>query len=496
METSEEAAEPGNLQIAQSSANDPAATSREFSQRFAGLLQEATATYREIWWVAIPFVLQQILQTLYTLVDLWWLGRLSTEAVAAVTAASSLFFFILAFVIGVAISASVSVGRAHGAAVEEAHKAGIVWGKIALGFMVGLGASALGIIVAPHAFALLGLPPFSLLQSLALEYFFIVMGGVPLLAVTVVAMSSLQAMGRQWYGPLANTLGLVLNAILDPLFLFWFLWGVKGVAVATILVQAVVSLFLLGVVWRAVGQPPRWRHLPRVAGDVVRSYLSVGLTTTGEMIARAISSVVFVALVAPFGAAALAAYGAGNQIYTTAILFFLGVAFAVGTLSARAVGAGDLRKVGRLVRWGAALNATLLFVVGVAAWYSAPLLAQQFLPNDLEAQRQATTMVRWVFGGLWLAGITVVCVGALRALGYGVAALVVSLVYLVVQFGVAWFGSRWWGVEGIWIAYPASFAVGALLASAVFWWALGRETKDVLKQVSRRNAGAKGEISV
>ncbi|GIW68896.1 MAG: MATE family efflux transporter [Candidatus Parcubacteria bacterium] len=475
METGEEATEPAILQSAKTSKEEFVTTSRELPQRFTGLLQEAIATYREIWWVAVPFVLQQILQTLYTLVDLWWLGRLSTEAVAAVTAASSLFFFILAFVIGVAISASVSVGRAHGAALEGAHKAGIVWGKIALGFMVGLGAAALGIIAAPRAFALLGLPPFSLLQSLALEYFLIVMGGVPLLAVTVVAMSSLQAMGKQWYGPIANAFGLVLNVILDPLFLFWFLWGVKGVAVATILAQVPVSLFLLGAIWRTVGQPPRQQFLSFAVRDVVRSYLSVGLTTTGETLARAVSSFLFVALVAPFGAVALAAYGAGNQIYSTAILFFLGVAFAVGTLSAREVGAGDLRKVGRLVRWGAALNALLLFVVGVVVWYGAPLLAHQFLPSDVEAQKQATTMIRWVFGGLWLAGITLVYIGALRALGYGVAALVVSLAYLIVQFGVAWFGSHWWGVEGIWAAYPASFVVGALLAPPVFWWALARE---------------------
>ncbi len=441
--------------------------SRLFS---APLLQEAHATYREIGSVAIPFILQQVLQTLYTLVDLWWLGRLSTEAVAAVTAASSLLFFILAFVIGAAIAASVRAGQAHGAGIAAEHKACLVWSKVVLGFTVGVAAAALGIVVAPFFLPMLGIPSVSLLYSLATEYFFIVMGGVPLLAVTVVAMSVLQAIGKQWYGPMANLGGVLLNAVLDPIFLFLLLWDVKGVAVATILVQGVVASVLLFFLWREVGPPLHLSLFRSHLRDTIRSYLTIGLTATGEMLARAISSIVFVALVAPFGASALAAYGTGNQVYVTVILVFLGIAFAVGTLSARAVGAKDFARVVRYVRWGMVGNAVALAVVGVVVWFLAPHIAAQFLPNDPAAQRLAVSMLRWVFGGLWLLGMMVVIVGALRAMGHGMLALAVALSYLAVQFSVAWLVSRWTplGVEGVWMAYPASFLVGAALAVASF----------------------------
>src|SRR5206468_4163902 len=263
-----------------------------------------------------------LFQTLYFLIDLYWVGRLGTAAVAAVGIAGNLTFIVLALtqMLGVGTTAVIShaVGRkdAPGAVMlfNQAQVLAMVTGALFL--VIGL------VTRLPYSRGMAADAPTAELAAQYLAWF------VPAMALQfgLVAMSAaLRAIGNFKTGMVVGTATVILNMLLAPFLIFG--WGtgrplgVAGAAISS-LVAIVVGLVWLTAYFRKVGSflrfdPSAWRPRPAIW----KQMLGIGLPSGVEFGITTVYLALVYSITRPFGAAAQAGFGIGMRIIQAGLVF-------------------------------------------------------------------------------------------------------------------------------------------------------------------------------
>src|SRR5216117_2596011 len=253
-----------------------------------------------------------LFQTLYFLIDLYWVGRLGTAAVAAVGIAGNLTFIVLALtqMLGVGTTAVIS----HAVGRKDAPQAVMLFNQAqVLGIVTGVLFLVLGLVTRlPYARGMAADAPTADLAAQYLAWF------VPAMALQfgLVAMSSaLRAIGNFKTGMVVGTVTVILNMILAPFLIFG--WGtghplgVAGAAIAS-LIAIVVGLVWLTAYFRKVGSflrfdPSAWRPRPAIW----KQMLGIGLPSCVEFGITTVYLALVYSITRPFGAAAQAGFGIG-----------------------------------------------------------------------------------------------------------------------------------------------------------------------------------------
>ncbi|HEY5512115.1 MAG TPA: MATE family efflux transporter [Geomonas sp.] len=319
--------------------------------------------------IAVPTSIGYFFNTMFNVVDTYYGGRVSTEALAALSLSFPVFFLIIAVGAGISTGATALIGHAIGAGDREAarHLAGQT---ISFGLANGILVTLVGLNLAPWLYSLLGGTGGVL--TLALSYIDAIFSGSLFFLVNFVLSSILNATGdsRSFRNFLVT--GCVLNFFLDP----WFLYGgfgvpamgVAGLAWATVLIQAMGNLYLFtrarrtgllaGFGWRSL-IPER------------RAYLELfqqGFPSSLNMMTVGIGIFVITWFVARFGRDAVAAYGIATRIEQIALLPVMGMNVATLALVAQNNGAGKIERVVETI--GKAIKAgVILMGAGTAAVY-------------------------------------------------------------------------------------------------------------------------------
>jgi len=312
--------------------------------------------------IAVPAATGLFFQTLLNLTDTWFAGRLSTLAQAALALSFPLFFVLFTFSAGLATGTSALVGRALGAGDDRLARC--LGGQALLAAVaIGLLLSVLGVGITGPAFVSMGAEGVYL--DLCHEYMDTIFYAAPFFLLLSIANAFLTAQGDS--RSMRNALGVavILNVFLD----WWFIeggfglpaLGVRGLALATILVQVGALVFL----WRRVMRTCLFRK-------GLKSTLKPDLELQKELMTQVLPPSITQAsvglgiyiinwFVGHFGAEAIAAFGVGVRIEQLILLPAMGIAMAVLPLTAQNDGAGQLERaieVRRMaVRWGAAISA-------------------------------------------------------------------------------------------------------------------------------------------
>jgi MATE family multidrug resistance protein len=340
--------------------------------------------YRAVFALAAPLFLNSSVQAVLNLTDTWFLGRISTDATAAVGA---VYWFVIVFVLvfgGVAMAVQTLVAQAHGAG-ERARAAEVTW--------TGLWAA---LLIAPLfvAAALSGawfLALFRLapdIEALAREFWFPrMLGGIAGVSLWAVA-SFFNGIGRTRV-TLLIMLGVALvNAALNQLFIFGLGWGVAGAAWATSAAQlagvaAAIGLFLSRPVRASYDSHRRWRPRRAALARLFALGLPMGMFPAVDLVGLALFQIMLVGLGAVAGAATQIVMMMTSIAYMPAV----GIASAGTTLVGQSIGAGDrswARRVGNAAIW---LNVAYMGIVSVVLALAGPWLLPLFVaPGDPNAR--------------------------------------------------------------------------------------------------------------
>jgi putative MATE family efflux protein len=327
--------------------------------------------------LAGPMFVSTTLQNAQSVIDLFWVGRLGSEAVAALAMSGTLLMALFPVVMGLSTGTVAMVSRCVGAG--RGHEAAEVGGQsLVVALVFGLVAGTVGWFSAEWLCRLLG--GSEAVVQLGADYMGISFLGCFTVFLLFIGSSILQASGNTVVPMQAMLLANVLNIVLDPVFIFGWLgvprMGIKGAALATVLSQAAAAAMVMQVLVRgSAGVQIRRRHLwPRK--DLVLRLVRIGVPSSGQMLSRSLMSVVLIRVVAGFGTVVVAAYGIGVRFHMLVLMPAFVLGNAAATIVGQNLGAGRPDRAERVAWLATGIDAAIMLgsAVILMVW-AAPLVA-------------------------------------------------------------------------------------------------------------------------
>jgi putative MATE family efflux protein len=372
-------------------------------------------------------LVSMVFQTLYVLVDLYWVGRLGTEAVAAVAISGNLMFVVLAVtqMLGVGTTTLVS----HAAGSKDRDRALLVFNQSQVLSMV-VGVLFLAVAMAlrnTYAQRLSADAKTAQLVSDYLLWFLPAMG----LQFGLVAMgSALRGIGLFKPGMVVQTATVVINIVLAPIFIFGWgtgrAFGVAGAAIATFIA------ILVGTVWILTYFKPSaylhfmvrdWKPRLKLWGDL----LKIGLPAGAEFALMAVYLGLVYAVTRPFGAAAQAGFGIGLRIVQSAFLPVVALGFSVAPVAGQNYGARRGDRVRATFKTAAGMSIGMMLIVIVITHLFPGELIRVFSsdPDVISVGEVYLRIVSWNFVA---SGLVFVSSSMFQAIGNTVPPLLSSFV--------------------------------------------------------------------
>lgn len=426
---------------------------------------------RAIVLLAIPMIMEMLMESLFAVVDVFWVSRLGADAVAAVGLTESLLAVVYAVGMGLAVAASATVARriGEGRPEEAAAMAGQV---IALGALLSLPISAAGALLAPRLLAAMGATERVIATGAPFAAIMLLGNATILLRFAINAV--FRGAGNAALSMRVLWLSNALNMVLAPCFIFGLgpfpELGVVGAAVATTLGRGTgVALGFLLLVRGSGRVKLRARHLvpdPRALATLLRLWASGAL----QAIIGTASWIGMVRIIAPFGSAALAGYTIGMRIITFAILPAFGLGNAAATMVGQNLGAGRPERAEAAVYRAGLWNTALLGAVGAVFLIAAGPIVGAFT-GDAEVLGFGTQVLRVVACGFLFYGFGIVFTQAFNGAGDTWTPTMLNFAcFWLWEIPLGWVLARAVGLGplGVFIAIAVAFSTSALAGGLLF----------------------------
>ncbi len=428
--------------------------------------------------LSIPLILTNILQTAYNLTDTFWVGRLGSVSVAAVSLAFPIVFIIISLGSGMAIAGSILVAKRKGAQDLKA-VAHISTQTFFSVFSISLVLALLGYWASPYLVGMMNVAPDVYTEAVA--YLKITFLGLPPSFIYLTFQSLMRSIGKvklPFYIVLATVL---LNLILDPVFIFgWHhifpAYGVKGAAIATVSTQilsAVIGLYYLfkgnqGIQLRLGDYKPDFK--------IIKELFKLGLPVSIEQVSRALGIFMMVLLVTHFGTMVLASYGIGSRILSFVIIPAFGLGMATSTLVGQNIGAGTYDRVKKTLQLSLGIAFGSLSIIGLFLFIFAKDVAAFFIPNDIATISESAVFIKALSISFGFLGILIVLMGAFRGAGKTKISMVLALLSVwLLRFPLAYYLGYHTEMKqmGIWLSYPITnilTAIAGLIVLIKYKW--------------------------
>ncbi|WP_292124756.1 MATE family efflux transporter [Brevundimonas sp.] len=431
-----------------------------------------------------------LFQTLYFLINLYFVGAVGPDALAGVGLAGVVFFLVMAAAQMVAVGSLSLIARAIGgqdfSQVDGVYRQSMLLSAGLFGLTLGLGYGFGGL-----AIDALAADPATAAQGKAY-----LQGFLPALALmfpTGAMGAALRAAGVVRPTMLVQTGTVLLNAVLAPLLIAGWGTGVPlgafGAGLASSLAAGagfLGSVLLFGRVQTLMKSPLR---LDRPDGAVLGRIVGIGLPSAVEFLLMFVTMGVVYAVVRGFGSEAQAGFGVGSRVMQAVFLPAMAIAFAVAPVAGQNFGAGRADRVRRTVRDAALMSSTLMACLTALCLWESRWLVAPFAPDPAVAE-VAATYLRIVSLNFVATGLIFTASGTFQALGDTRPALVGGVLRLIGFTSAAfWISAQPWAkLEHLWWASAAS----ALLQAAVALLFLRDQLKRKLTGLAPRAAAPVG----
>lgn len=431
--------------------------------------------HRSIWYLAIPMALETGISNVAQVLDTYWVGRLGSAALAAVTISITFRWVINSLANGLGIGGLAVVARRIGENDDEAANHA-TWQAILLGIAASVLLGLLGLALAVPLLRLMGADDRVL--PLGLSFMRIAFGGQFTLILVWVINSLLRGAGEARLAMSVIFLATAVNVVLEPLLVFGVGpipgLGVAGSAWANVLGYGSGLLFQCVILVR--GRARIRINLRDLRPDfpLMWHILKIALPSTIQMTLRSSSRLVVLALVGFFGTFATAGYGVAGRVLLIALIPGFGLGNAAGTLVGQNLGARQPERAEKTAWWVVAYNMAVVgSIAATVAMFAQPISAI-FDPTP-EVVQVSTQVLRIVAPTLIASAVGVVLGRSFDGAGNTIPAMAVNLLSLwILEVPLAYALSRWTplGLTGVlWGRAIANIANGLIFA---IWFRRGR----------------------
>jgi len=309
--------------------------------------------------------------------------------------------------------------------------------------------------------------------ELCRQFLVILFGGTVLVFVSSSLRTSIQAVGDTMTPLFIFGLANVLNAFLNPLFIFRFGWGIRGSALATLTAMACSFLAINAVLIRRLygGRISRFAASLKPDFPLGRRILRIGGWACLQQVARPLTGMLMFRLVTEAGGrAGTAAFGIGGQLFNYIFIFLVGLSTGLSILVGQSLGRGDKNACDALIRKGMRLAwvNVLLFALPFLVF---PRLVMRFFIDDPSVVEAGVTYLRMVYFGVVFVVYITIYGGVFQGAGDTFPPMTASLVAnTIVKLGLAYVLAKplGMGVRGVWVAIALSVLVEAAIIAYYF----------------------------
>ena len=430
---------------------------------------------KPLFFLSLPIVVTNLLQTAYNLADTFWLGQYSKVALAAISFAFPMVFLLIALGMGLSVAGSILVAQHTGAdeerKAEYAAAQTVSWSFLASIILGFVGYYAVGPVV-----RLFGAEPATAVAATA--YMQVISLGIVFMFGFFVFISLMRGYGDT-ITPMLVMLGtVVLNVILDPfLIMGWWIFpelGVEGAAIATVFSRSLAMV--VGIVIMLRGSRGFKIHVADLRPDVgyLRRILALGIPASIEGTGRALSVNLMLFVVGLFPTTVVAGYGIGVRIFSVVFLPAIAVARGVETMTGQNIGAGKPDRAASAARTAAIWMFVILSGVGAIVILGGEAIVGVF-SDDPEVVRVGAEFLAIVAPTFGFIGLMRGYTGSIRGAGKTLVAAALAITMLgIIRLPAAWvMVTRFdMGTDGIWYAFAISNVIGAILA--ILYYRTGR----------------------
>lgn len=415
----------------------------------------------------LPMLLGNLFQQLYNMVDSIVVGNYEgADALAAVGTAFPIMMLVLCVVIGLTNGFSVVISQYFGAGqTEQVRKA--VYTSFVFMLVVAIVLSIVGVAITYPLLWLLQTPE-SVLYDCA-NYLIIIFAGLVFTFLYNIFAAILRALGDSKTPLYMLVLSTVVNIVLDILFVASFGWGVPGVAIATIIAQAVSAFACFFYTMKRV---PMLRFHGSKKGlydkAILKTMIGYGLPSALQQSIVSIGMLLIQGLVNSFGSTVMAAYTSGNKIDNFATIPMMTMNMALSTYTAQNMGAGKPERVREGYRFS--IKFTIVFclaLTGIIALCGS-FLVGLFVDSVANAEviRIGTEFLDVACLFYFVFGLMQNSFGVLRGAGDMKFFMVCTFMNLGSRVASAYLLAPLIGYHAIWWSMPISWGVAAILSTA------------------------------
>jgi len=418
-----------------------------------------------------PLVAANLLQSLYNIVDAFWLGKLGPLAINAPTLSWPVIFLVISFAGGFGMAGTSFVAQHHGAGEED--MVGEATGQtLFIMAVLSIGLGVLGFFLTDSIVHWMGASEQLIpLASIFMKTIFI---SIPFTFGFMIYSSILRGYGDTITPMKLSLYSVIANMALDPILIFGLIGfpklGVFGAALATFITRGVFTIYAFylllsgknGLKVTKKNLIPKWKRL----SHIMKIGLPLGLSQSGQ----ALGFVVMTAIITSFGNYTLAAFGIGNRIISLATMFSMGVTAASAAIIGQNLGAHKIDRAEKSLKETLLLNT--LIMIGISAVmiiFRRPLM--EIFITDQNVVKQGTHLMFIIAFFMPFFSIMQTFMAAFNGSGHTMASmwLMISRLWFMripLIYLMGW--SLKIGSDGIWWAMGLSNAGAALMALLLY----------------------------
>jgi putative MATE family efflux protein len=427
-----------------------------------------------------PMIMGIVSIVAFNLVDTFFVGRLGTLELAALSYTFPVVLVLGSLAIGLGTGASAVISRAIGEGNEHKVKR-LTTDSLILSVLIVAGFAVLGLLTIDRVFTMLGAPPDIL--PLIREYMRIWYIGSICVVVPMVGNSAIRAAGDTRTPGIIMMIAAAVNCIFDPLLIFGIgpfpRLEIAGAAIATVIARTttlIVSLLVLTLREKMITlQIPSFNTFL----SSLKRILFIGLPAAGTRIIIPIATGVITRLLSSYGPEVVAGYGVSSRIEFFSMTIVLALSTVLGPFIGQNWGAGKIDRVKMGIRY----SEKFAMVWGVILFAVLALTARPFARIFNENPTVISTIVvylRIVPLGFGLQGVLLVCVSAMNVLNKPLHAAAISILQMFALYiPLAYLMSQLFEVQGVYISLALAYGI------------VGVAGHYVLKRILVKNEGSR-----
>ena len=426
---------------------------------------------RAILVLSIPMVLEMVMESVFAVVDVFFVSRLGADAVATVGLTESMLAIVYTVAIGLSIGATATVARRMGEHDTEGAARTAVQ-AIALGLLVALVLGIAGVALAPSLLALMGASQ-RVVES-GVGFTRVMLGGNATILLLFLINAIFRGAGDAAIAMRTLWIANGINIVLDPCLIFGLgpfpELGVTGAAIATTIGRGTGVLYAASHLLRRSGRVQIHRRHLRLEPSVMLGLVRISGTGTLQVFIGTASWIGLVRILSTFGSDALAGYTIAMRVILFALLPSWGMSNAAATMVGQALGAKNPARAEQAVWLAGRYNVFFLGAVSVVFLSFAPAIVRLFttdpavLPYGIDALRVvAFGFVFYAYG--------MVFANSFNGAGDTWTPTLLNFVsFWLWEIPLAYVLALWFGMgpHGVFLAITIAFSTFALLAAVMF----------------------------